>query len=266
MLELDIRLHHAAFRLEIACRLTARTTGVFGPSGAGKTTLLGALAGLIRPDAGRIVLDGEVLFDRSRRIHRPPHRRRIGFVFQDDRLFPHYTVRDNLAYGQRLLRRERRRFQLDEVVEILELGGLLDRAVHNLSGGERRRVTLGRALLASPRLLLLDEPLSGLDQGRKHQILPFLRRVQTETQIPILLVSHDLAEILHLTDDMLILDRGAVVASGKYADLGLEPGKRVWCLFKANAVRCAATHRAERPAGGATLPVDRCQSAVFRRL
>jgi molybdate transport system ATP-binding protein len=218
-----MRLRRDGFQLDVACELTARTTGLFGPSGAGKTTILHLLAGLTRPAEGRIVLDGDVLFDHARRIHVPPHRRGIGVVFQDDRLFPHLTIRDNLRFGERMVPRRRRRFSLDAVAEILELGPLLDRGTGRLSGGERRRVALARALMASPRLLLLDEPLTGLDHGRKEQILPFLHRVQAELQTPMLLVSHDLADILHLTDQMLVVDRGSVAAEGKLVDLVHQP-------------------------------------------
>ncbi|MDZ7617112.1 MAG: molybdenum ABC transporter ATP-binding protein [Patescibacteria group bacterium] len=223
VLELDLQLQRGAFRLDLACRLAAPTFGLFGPSGAGKTTILHVLAGLTRPQAGRVVIDGEVLFDHARRIHVPPHRRNLGVVFQDNRLFPHYTVRENLRYGRRAGRRPAGRFSMEAVVDILELGPLLDRAPNNLSGGEKRRVALGRALLASPRLLLLDEPLAGLDHGRKEQILPFLRRVQVELHVPMLLVSHDLGDILHLTESMVVVDQGRLVAAGSATELVRQP-------------------------------------------
>jgi len=256
MLEIDITLPRDAFRLELSCRLAARTTGVFGPSGAGKTSALLAVAGLHRPERGRIVLDGRVLFDDRRGIHLPPHRREIGVVFQDNRLFPHYTVRRNLLYGSRWkrhLRRGSQRFAFEQIVDLLELRPLLGRPTPGLSGGEQRRVALGRALLGSPRLLLLDEPLAGVDHRRRADILRLLRRVQDELHVPMLLVSHELGEILHLTDELVVLDRGAVAGAGRLTDLIHQP--RPLALIHGggllNVVRLAV--REHRPDEGRSL-------------
>jgi molybdate transport system ATP-binding protein len=265
MLEIDIQLRRESFELNVACALGCQATGVFGRSGAGKTTLLHCLAGLLKPTAGRIVLDGETLFDSARGIHVPPHRRRIAMVFQDGRLFPHYSVRGNLQYGLSLLPRCRRRFTLPQVAELLELTPLLDEPPNRLSGGQRQRVALGRALLSSPGLLLLDEPLSGLDATLKREILPFLCRVQREANIPILMVSHSLGEILCLTDRLLLMEGGTAAAHGHYAQLLRNEASRrlLRAGDLANVLRCVVS----RPeAGGITTltPLDENGSAATR--
>ncbi|MFO1431981.1 MAG: molybdenum ABC transporter ATP-binding protein [Candidatus Competibacteraceae bacterium] len=220
MLELTaIRLTQGKFTLQGGFELALPVAGVFGPSGAGKSTLLKAIAGLAQPHAGRIRLDGETLYDAEQRIHVPPQRRRIGIVFQDSRLFPHLTVRHNLLYGFKLLSPAQRRFSLPQIVDLLEIGPLLKRRPRYLSGGEQQRVALGRALLASPRLLLLDEPLASLDGGLKRQILPFLRRVRDELRLPMLYVSHALNEILALTSHLVVIDSGRIVGQGALPDL-----------------------------------------------
>ena len=257
MLELDIHLQRDAFRLDINCRLAARTIGLFGPSGAGKTSILHVVAGLTRPQSGRVVLDGDVLFDHASRIHIPAHRRNIGMVFQDNRLFPHCTVAENLRYGERLGRRGRQRFAMETIVEILELDRLLDRTIAGLSGGERRRVALGRTLLTSPRLLLLDEPFSGLDHGRKEHILPFLRCVQEELHVPMLLVSHDLGDILHLTERLMLVDRGSCLAAGTLVDLIQQPHV-LEHIYGAGLLNILPLHVKEhRPEEGLTLLAPR---------
>jgi len=219
MLELAVKRSRGRFVLDVELSLPRSTVGVFGPSGSGKSTLLHLIAGLIRPDSGRIALDGEVICDTEAGIWTPPHRRGIGIVFQDSRLFPHYTVEGNLRYGMKLLSRNKRRVDFDAVVEVLELESLLDQPGGRISGGERQRVALGRALLASPRLLLLDEPLASLDRGLRSQILVFLRRVRDAFEIPMLHVSHDLTEILQLTDDLVLLEDGNRVAGGKLLEV-----------------------------------------------
>jgi molybdate transport system ATP-binding protein len=220
-LDLEIEFARDGFRLEVGCAVGARVTALYGRSGAGKSTLLHLLAGLLRPDRGRISLDGAPLVDRARGIWVPPHRRGIAVVFQDGRLLPHYSVRGNLLYGRRRARGRAGEPALEPVVELLELGPLLDRRPSRLSGGEAQRVAVGRALLSGPRLLLLDEPLTGLDEGLKRQVLPFLQRVRDELDLPILYVSHHLEELLQVTDRMIVLDGGRLVGQGRYVDLAM---------------------------------------------
>ncbi|MEM7228985.1 MAG: molybdenum ABC transporter ATP-binding protein [Planctomycetota bacterium] len=213
MIHLDVQFERGEFAMNVACDFDAPITGVVGPSGAGKTTLINLIAGLEVPDAGVIRLGDDVLVDTDSRVSVPVHRRAVGMVFQEHRLFPHYSVRGNLAYARPANAR------LAEVAELLELTPLLTRRVHELSGGEQQRVALGRALLRGPRLLLLDEPLSSLDARLKRQIIPLLRRIHEALGVPMIYVGHDLAEILQLTDDLLVLDRGRVAGQGRYSDL-----------------------------------------------
>jgi molybdate transport system ATP-binding protein len=215
-LEVDVRLDRAGVETRHAFRTDAPVTGVFGRSGAGKTTLLHLVAGLVAPTSGVIRLGGDVLFDAAAGTRVPPHRRRIGVVFQEDRLFPHLSVRGNLTYGHP---REGTAVALDDVVGLLELGPLLHRGVRDLSGGERRRIAIGRAILAAPRLLLLDEPLSFLDLEHKRRILGLVARIRDELRLPMLHVSHDLTEILQLTDRLLVVDGGRTIAHGGLADV-----------------------------------------------
>lgn len=191
----------------------AGVTALFGRSGAGKTTLVQMIAGLTRPDRGRIAIGESVLFDAEAGIDVPAHKRRVGYVFQDARLFPHLSVRGNLLYGPRICRR-RGRLGLDEVSGLLGLGDLLDRRPGALSGGETQRVAIGRALLSDPRILLLDEPLASLDGPRKGEILPFLERLKTEADLPIVYVSHAMEEVIRLADTMVLIDDGRVAAVG----------------------------------------------------
>lgn len=208
MLELDVNWRRGDFSLQVQAKAQQRVTGVCGPSGAGKSSLLALVAGLLKPDTGRIVLDGTVLVDTAQKIFLPPEQRHIGFVFQDAQLFPHLSVEANLLYGFRHLLPAERRFQLAEIVALLEIGHLLARRPRLLSGGEKQRVALGRALLYSPRLLLLDEPLSSLDAARKQQILPFLLRIRDELEMPMLYVSHVPEEITYLTDSVWHMHEG----------------------------------------------------------
>ena len=219
MLEVDLSAKLGALNLEVRFTAADGVTALFGRSGAGKTTVINSIAGLLRPDRGRIVLDGQSLLDTERGIDVPRHRRRIGYVFQDARLFPHLTVRRNLLYGRWFAGRRSRRGNLNEVVELLGIEHLLDRRPGLLSGGERQRVAIGRALLAAPRLLLLDEPLASLDQARKGEILPYLDRLRREAGLPILFVSHALEEVTRLATGMVLLSAGRVVAEGTVAEL-----------------------------------------------
>jgi len=213
MLRLDIEKQLGEFRLSAAFTSEGRVTGLFGASGAGKTSLINMIAGLLRPDRGIIALDGETLDDTQAGLHVPPHRRRIGYVFQDARLFPHLDVRQNLDYGRRMNRLAEDAAQRTRVTDLLDIGGLLDRRPGKLSGGERQRVALGRALLSKPRLLLLDEPLGSLDESRKEEILPYLVRLRDEG-IPMVYVSHDAAELRQLATQIVMLKRGRVTALG----------------------------------------------------
>lgn len=218
MIEIDIEKKLAGFTLAI--RLAAPDSGItalFGGSGVGKTTLINALAGLGRPDRGRIVIGEEVLFDSERRIDLPPEKRRLGYVFQEGRLFPHYSVRGNLLYGRK--RDAAGGPSFNTVVELLGIRHLLARRPAGLSGGEKQRVAIGRALLASPRLLLMDEPLAALDAPRKNEILPFIERLRDELRLPIFYVSHEMEEIIRLADLLVLLDEGKVAAQGAVEEL-----------------------------------------------
>jgi len=213
---LDVSVTHrlGAFTLDVAFHGASGLTALFGPSGSGKTTLVNIIAGLVHPERGRVVVDDEVLVDTARGTFVRPHRRRIGYVFQEARLFPHLTVRQNLLYGRWFTRREARTTRPEPVIDLLGLGSLLDRRPGRLSGGEKQRVALGRAWLASPRLLLMDEPLSSLDVGRKEEILPYIERLRDESRIPIVYVSHSLAEVARLATQVVMLADGAVRAVG----------------------------------------------------
>jgi molybdate transport system ATP-binding protein len=208
MLSFNLRYARGSFELAARAMVDGGVTGICGPSGSGKSTLLALLAGLLRPQAGVLRIDDDELIDSERGRFVPAWQRHFGLVFQDGQLFPHLTVRRNLLYGHDRLAPEARHFNLDTVLQLLEIGHLLDRRPTLLSGGERQRVALGRALLYSPRLLLLDEPLSSLDERLKQQILPFLKRVKEETRIPMLYVTHARAEVDYLADNVLMMERG----------------------------------------------------------
>jgi molybdate transport system ATP-binding protein len=209
--EIAISHRQGDFSLQTEIASDASVIALFGPSGAGKTTLLNAIAGLIRPTEARIVVDGRVLTDTTRNIAVPAHRRRISYVFQDARLFPHLTVSQNLRYGRWFTPARERYADFDEIVELLGIRPLLPRKPQNLSGGEKQRVAIGRALLASPRLLLLDEPLASLDEARKAETLPFIERLRDELAIPIFYVSHSMDEVRRLASEVVRLERGRVV-------------------------------------------------------
>ena len=198
MLRVDVSKRLGEFTVDATFASEGRVTGLFGASGAGKTSLVNMIAGLLRPDRGVISIDGETLDDTSTRTHVAVYRRRIGYVFQDARLFPHLDIRQNLDYGRRMNRLADDAALRRRVTELLDIGGLLDRRPGKLSGGERQRVALGRALLSQPRLLLLDEPLGSLDEERKEEILPYLVRLRDEAGIPMVYVSHDPAEMRKL--------------------------------------------------------------------
>ncbi len=214
MLSVDVAKQLGEFSLQIAFQSTSRITGLYGASGSGKSSLVNIIAGLLEPDRGRIAIDSEVLDDTIAHIHVPPHKRRIGYVFQDARLFPHRSVAQNLDYGRRMNGLPRDTAHVERVVTLLDIGALLTRRPAQLSGGERQRVALGRALLSKPRLLLLDEPLGALDQDRKAEILPYLERLRDEEKVPMVYVSHDPDEIHRLAGQVVMLKGGRVAAFG----------------------------------------------------
>jgi molybdate transport system ATP-binding protein len=202
---------------------TPGITAVFGRSGSGKTTLVNVISGLLAPDSGEVRLDDEVLTDSRAGIAVPVERRRIGYVFQDARLFPHLTVAGNLRYGEKRARAAPQVIGFDEVVSLLGLAQLLDRRPRQLSGGERQRVSLGRALLSQPRLLLLDEPLASIDAARREEVLPYLEALRDRLAIPMVYVSHQFDEVLRLATHLVLLDRGRVLAEGPVSGLSLRP-------------------------------------------
>ncbi|MEM7745478.1 MAG: molybdenum ABC transporter ATP-binding protein [Pseudomonadota bacterium] len=216
-----IRHTFPGFALDVAFEAPDGVTALFGHSGSGKTTVVNAIAGLLRPDAGQIVTAGSTLLDTTSGVDIARHRRRIGYVFQDARLFPHMTVRQNLLFG-RFFARARGRNPAD-VIDLLGLGALLHRRPGALSGGERQRVAIGRALLAEPRLLLMDEPLASLDGPRKAEIIPYLERLRDAEAVPILYVSHDVSEVARLATTVVAMEHGHVVRSGPARDILADP-------------------------------------------
>jgi molybdate transport system ATP-binding protein len=217
MLSVDITHRLGRFGLDVHFSSDGALTALFGRSGAGKTSVVNAIAGLIRPDAGRVAVNGAVLVDTERGIFVPRHKRRIGYVFQEGRLFPHLTVRQNLLFGRWFSPRGERPARIEDIVELLGIGHLLDRRPADLSGGEKQRVAIGRALLANPRLLLMDEPLASLDTRRKDEILPYIEHLRDETKVPIIYVSHSVAEVARLADTMVLMSDGKVQAVGSVA-------------------------------------------------
>ena len=217
-LDVDVRLPLGAFRLDTTFSTDGGVTALFGRSGSGKTTLVNVIAGILAPEDGVVRIAGEVVLDTARGLTVAMHRRRVGYVFQDARLFPHLDVRRNLLYG-RWFNGGPDLVSLDDAVGLLGIGDLLGRKPADLSGGEKQRVAIGRALLSNPRVLLMDEPLAALDGGRKAEILPYLERLRAETGIPILYVSHALDEVARLADTIVVLDEGSVAAAGPAEDV-----------------------------------------------
>jgi molybdate transport system ATP-binding protein len=219
-MSLAIRLRHAFPSTRLDIDFEAPSPGVtvlFGPSGAGKSVTIAVASGLLRPDACRVEVDGQVLADTEAGVWLPPERRRVGLVFQGSRLFPHMSVATNLRFGMR--RAPAGPIRFDEVVELLGIGALLTRRPHTLSGGERQRVAIGRALLAQPHLLLMDEPLASLDNARKAEILPYLARLKTALRLPVIYVTHALDEVSQLADSVVLIEAGRVVASGTLPEI-----------------------------------------------
>jgi molybdate transport system ATP-binding protein len=214
MLAVEVEKRLGDFVLDARFQSDGGVTGVFGPSGAGKTTLTDMISGLVTPDRGRIAVDQTALFDSAQRINLPPHLRNIGYIFQEGRLFPHLSVRKNLDYGRRMRGLAADAAQLARIVDLLDIGHLLERRPGRLSGGERQRIAIGRALLMRPRLLLLDEPLASLDAARRREILPYLERLRDEVGIPMVYVSHQAAELRRIATSVVRLAGGRVAAVG----------------------------------------------------
>jgi molybdate transport system ATP-binding protein len=223
ILSLRLRKSYSDFELAVSAAFPSGIVAVFGPSGSGKTTLLNCVAGLVSPDEGEISLNGETLFSAAKKLDLPPERRRIGYMFQDSLLFPHLTVKENIHYGYRLTPPQMRRINPSQLVELLELGPLMDRRPESLSAGERQRVMLARALATSPKLLLLDEPLASLHTAIKGRILRYLKAVDRELAIPMIYVSHSISEVLALAHKVLILNRGSQVTYDEPRKLLSQP-------------------------------------------
>lgn len=256
-LTVAIEQRQGAFQLDAQFECGAGVTALFGRSGAGKTSLINAIAGLIKPQRGRIVFDGETLFDSARGVHVRAGRRRFGYVFQEGRLFPHLTVRQNLTYAHWFKHDLPMGAEFAHIVELLGIGGLLQRRPAQLSGGEQQRVAIGRALLAKPRLLLLDEPLASLDAPRKAEILRYLRLLRDETRIPMIYVSHAVEEVLQLADQVVLLAAGRVVnAGGVEAVMGRPEPDAAGGLFEGGAVIEARVQAIDPVDGVATLAFD----------
>ena len=218
-LEVSLRKRYDSFSFAADFSVAGARIGVFGPSGSGKSTLMNLIAGLLTPDEGFIHLDGVPLYHGMHRIQVPPDKRRIAVVFQHAHLFPHLSVRANLLYGYKRIPKKERRIDLPALYEVLNLSPLLGRGVTSLSGGERQRVALGRAVLAHPRLILMDEPVSGLDDGLKYQILPYLKQTFAEFDIPLIFISHSLNEMRLMTETVLEFAGGRLLAQSSAEDL-----------------------------------------------
>jgi molybdate transport system ATP-binding protein len=225
-LKIDISLNRPGFLFKVDETFGPGITGIFGQSGAGKTTLLQCISGVVAPETGSIQNNGHVLFSAKGRINVAPHKRRVGYVFQEGRLFPHFSVRKNLLYGTRCHKTSDVHEKLERVTTMLNIGHLIDKYPNSLSGGERQRVALGRALLASPEILLLDEPFSALDQKLRQQIIPYISKVAKHLEIPVLLVSHDLPDIIKLTNRICLISKGKVIGHDDYETL-----LKKQCLF-----------------------------------
>ncbi len=222
-LSVTTRHHLGSFLLDASFSSEGGVTALFGRSGSGKTSMIRIIAGLLRPDEGHVSLDGEWLADSQKRLFLPAHKRRFGYVFQEARLFPHLSVVQNLHYGKWFATEKAKDANENRIVEMLGIGHLLQRRPDKLSGGEKQRVAIGRALLSSPRLLLMDEPLASLDEERKAEIIPYLERLRDETKIPIVYVSHSIQEVARLADRIVVMKDGKVEAQGKAADVLSRP-------------------------------------------
>jgi molybdate transport system ATP-binding protein len=218
-LAIDIKHRLENFQIDARFETGGGLIALFGRSGAGKTSIVNVIAGLIRPDHGSVTIDGIAVVDTARGIFVPRHKRRIGYVFQEGRLFPHLTVRRNLLYGRWFAPQGERRDDLDRVVDLLGIDSVMERRPAKLSGGEKQRVAIGRALLASPRLLLMDEPLASLDEARKAEILPYIERLRDESGVPIVYVSHSVPEVARLASAVVVMSAGSVAAVGPTGEI-----------------------------------------------
>lgn len=273
-MSLSVRLQHDLPDLTLDLNFDAPpgVTVLFGRSGSGKTTVVNAVAGLLRPHAGRVAVDGWELFDTEKNLWLPPHRRRLGYIFQEGRLFPHLTVRQNLSYGRWFAPKRARREDADKVIEMLGIGTLLDRRPAGLSGGEKQRVAIGRALLASPRLILADEPLAALDDARKAEILPYFERLRDEVSVPILYVTHSAAEVARLATSVVALQDGKAVRHGPASEVMADPSiapagvRAVGAVLKVRVRDHHADGLTELDAGGARLFLPRIPHQVGEEL
>jgi molybdate transport system ATP-binding protein len=257
MLDVDIVVRRGAFRLQAAFASDAPIVALFGRSGSGKSTIVEAVAGLAHPQSGRIVIGGRTLFDSSRGIDLTPEARHVGVVFQDALLFPHLSVRANLAYGERLTPSAERFVDRERVMALLGLAPLLERRPATLSGGEKQRVALGRTLLASPRLLLLDEPLAALDAPRKAEIMGYIELLRDELRLPMVYVSHAIEEVTRLADRLVLVSDGRTVAEGDVAEvLSRADLKPLTGRFEAGAVIDARVARHDERYGLTRLAFD----------
>ena len=266
--DVDIGLRQGNFTLDAQFAAPAGLTVVFGRSGSGKTTLINAVAGLLQPDRGRIQVNDVLLFDAGAKLNLATRKRRLGYIFQDSRLFPHLTVQRNLLYGRRTSWAAEQTVRFDDIVEMLALGPLLSRHPSHLSGGERQRVAIGRALLASPRLVLADEPLTSLDMPRKLEILPYFERIRDELGVPILYVTHSAAEVARLATTVVVLDKGRVTRIGAAAEVLADPNmvptgvRNVGSVLQARLVKQHADGLSELQAGEVALFVPRIEKSV----
>ena len=236
-IEIDVEKRLGAFLLQAAFSCDAAVTALFGRSGCGKSTVLNLVAGLLRPDRGRIAVGDRVLFDGAAGVNVAPETRRVGYVFQDGLLLPHLSVRQNLVFGRFFTPQAERWADFDRIVALLDLAPLLERRPHHLSGGEKQRVAIGRALLASPRMLLMDEPLASLDAGRRGEILYYIERLRDEIGVPILYVSHEIEEVVRLAGHMVLLSDGRIAASGAVQELmGRMELRRIIGRYEGGAV------------------------------
>ena len=263
MLEVSFHHHLPGFDLDVGFEVPGGTTVLFGGSGSGKTTVINVVAGLLRPSQGRAVLDGRVLFDLSAGHWQRPQKRRVGYIFQEARLFPHMSVRQNLKYGRWFSPKSRRQEDIGRIIEMLGIGSLLDRQPMTLSGGEKQRVAIGRALLSNPELILADEPLAALDQARKEEILPYFERLRDEMKIPMLYVTHSAAEVARLATTVVVLKGGEVQRQGGaeavLADASVLPTgvRAVGALLQARVKAHHEDGLSELVAGGISLYLPR---------